>query len=68
MIKDYLNTSFTNSDRAEKIAKEVAEHIEFLLKDSHFKFFKKGEFQADEFQDHVFDAIFGYLEDEDVSK
>ena len=34
---------------AEKMSKEVAEYFEWMLKENHFKFFKKGEFQVDDF-------------------
>ena len=42
MVKNYLNKRFTNSDTAEKMSKEVAEYFEWMLKEDHFKFFKKG--------------------------
>ena len=68
MVKNYLNKRFTNSDTAEKMSKEVAEYFEWMLKEDHFKFFKKGEFQVDDFQSEVETVLFDYLEDEDVLK
>jgi len=64
----YLNKSFNSMNTAEKMSKEVAEYFEFLLKDNHFKFFKKGEFQMDDFQSEVETVLFDYLEDEHVTK
>jgi hypothetical protein len=64
----YLNRSFNSMDTAEKMSKEVAEYFEWMLKNNHFKFFKKGEFQVDDFQSEVETVLFDYLEDEDVLK
>jgi hypothetical protein len=64
----YLNKSFNSMDTAEKMSKEVAEYFEWMLKENHFKFFKKGEFQVDDFQSEVETVLFDYLEDEHVTK
>jgi hypothetical protein len=64
----YLNRSFNSMDTAEKMSKEVAEYFEWMLKENHFKFFKKGEFQVDDFQSEVETVLFDYLEDEHVTK
>lgn len=64
----YLNRSFNSMNTAEKMSKEVAEYFEWMLKENHFKFFKKGEFQVDDFQSEVETVLFDYLEDEDVLK
>ena len=64
----YLNRSFNSMNTAEKMSKEVAEYFEWMLKENHFKFFKKGEFQVDDFQSEVETVLFDYLEDEHVTK